>query len=140
MDATPEKSRLTAGQLAGITARPARPHRKAGRPRGRIWSADEFDRSRGRIAVADRSAEWKRRAMRHLIRQSGAVEHYAGSRMIGYRMPRGDISCLKLRFSNEAAAMKNLEDCMSLSDVDRRRERRAYRCPECKGWHLTSLE
>ncbi len=108
--------------------------------RGRVWSADEFERSRGRIAVSRRSAKWKRRALKQLVRESGAVEHYAGNRMIGYRLPRGDVSCLKLRFSTELAASRNLDDCLSLSSVERRNERRAYRCPECKGWHLTSIE
>lgn len=43
----------------------------------------------------------------------------------------------KLRFRDRIGAMMALADC-ARKDAAKRREVRAYRCPLCRGWHLTS--
>lgn len=43
----------------------------------------------------------------------------------------------KARYRDELDAMIALAN-MSSDDRAKRREQRAYRCPSCRGWHLTS--
>lgn len=47
------------------------------------------------------------------------------------------MKCRKIRYRDRLGAL------MALASTQRarssgREERRAYRCPDCKGWHLTS--
>lgn len=46
----------------------------------------------------------------------------------------------KVRFFDHKDAIKALHVIMGKPDheSDKRRERRSYECPFCKGWHLTS--
>lgn len=47
--------------------------------------------------------------------------------------------CSKVRFNSRRGAEAALEDIWSRpGEVGRKREIRCYRCPDCKGWHLTS--
>lgn len=49
----------------------------------------------------------------------------------------------KARFANEAAALQSLELRRREAhgaNGHRRQERRAYKCWQCQGWHLTSQE
>lgn len=49
--------------------------------------------------------------------------------------------CPKVRYRDELAAKIALASTSAAADRrndEKRRERRAYRCPRCKGWHLTS--
>ena len=41
----------------------------------------------------------------------------------------------KQRYRDRIAALLALTE---LPDTPKRREQRAYRCPHCRGWHLTS--
>lgn len=43
----------------------------------------------------------------------------------------------KRRFRDRVAALLALAE-IARADGERREEVRAYRCPECRGWHLTS--
>lgn len=43
----------------------------------------------------------------------------------------------KQRFRDELSAKMALAN-IGRQDRDQAREQRAYRCPSCKGWHLTS--
>lgn len=45
------------------------------------------------------------------------------------------MSCRKVRYRNELDARVALA---LMPDKVKRREVRAYRCPDCKRWHLTS--
>lgn len=57
----------------------------------------------------------------------------------GLAQPRGPAvtapsRCTKRCFRSRAKAARELRHCRN----GRRRERRAYQCPLCSGWHLTS--
>jgi hypothetical protein len=48
------------------------------------------------------------------------------------------VTCSKIRYRDRIAALLALA---STGRADQRREKnevRAYRCPDCRGWHLTS--
>lgn len=47
----------------------------------------------------------------------------------------------KLRFRDKKSALEVLHAAVAaaaLNPGSRRREQRAYKCPHCRGWHLTS--
>lgn len=49
--------------------------------------------------------------------------------------------CPKVRYRDELAAKIALASTAAQANRrsdEKRQERRAYRCPRCKGWHLTS--
>lgn len=48
--------------------------------------------------------------------------------------------CTKRRYRDRIAALLALASTQSTTGATRRAkdERRIYRCPDCKGWHLTS--
>ena len=49
--------------------------------------------------------------------------------------------CGKKRFRDEIAAKLALSSIGRKTHERREKtERRAYRCPKCRGWHLTSME
>ena len=50
--------------------------------------------------------------------------------------------CRKVRFRDKVAALIALSraDLKAKRGNTNRRETRAYRCPHCAGWHLTSKE
>lgn len=48
------------------------------------------------------------------------------------------MTCVKRRFRDEIAAKLALARIEKGADVREKAPRRAYRCPACHGWHLTS--
>lgn len=50
--------------------------------------------------------------------------------------PVGTCRTGKLRYRDRIAALLTLDRLDNLDPA--RREKRAYRCPLCRGWHLTS--
>jgi hypothetical protein len=49
------------------------------------------------------------------------------------------MTCRKRRYRDRIAAQLALSTIQTKDKTDRdKTERRAYRCPTCKGWHLTS--
>ena len=49
--------------------------------------------------------------------------------------------CGKIRYRDRLAAKLALARIMRRDDASRpKSERRPYRCPACRGWHLTSEE
>lgn len=100
-------------------------------------TAQEFARRRGRIFLARRSSRWLRRALKNLELEAGAKPVRYSGRLIGHQMPCGQFLCVKRRYKTEALALDALETCKS-APLEYRRERRAYQCDRCGGWHLTS--
>lgn len=47
------------------------------------------------------------------------------------------MKCVKTRFRDEVGAKIALSQ-IAVSDKAKRREVRVYKCPKCRGWHLTS--
>jgi hypothetical protein len=50
------------------------------------------------------------------------------------------MSCSKIRYRDRVAALLALASTARNEQRREKNERRAYRCPKCKGWHLTSWE
>ena len=49
--------------------------------------------------------------------------------------------CTKVRYRDKGSALLALDTVQrKFDDEDVKVEKRAYRCPLCKGWHLTSTE
>lgn len=49
------------------------------------------------------------------------------------------MGCSKVRYRDRIAALLALASAQSKASSGRpKHERRAYYCPKCKGWHLTS--
>jgi hypothetical protein len=46
--------------------------------------------------------------------------------------------CKKLRYRDQLGALIALSSAESKKAKGRRNEQRVYRCPDCKGWHLSS--
>jgi hypothetical protein len=46
--------------------------------------------------------------------------------------------CRKIRYRDEVAALLALESTGRRAHKREKEEKRAYRCPRCKGWHLTA--
>ena len=50
------------------------------------------------------------------------------------------MKCKKRKYKDKIAAMFALSQCRSQTAIGNRQERRAYLCPVCGKWHLTSLK
>jgi hypothetical protein len=51
------------------------------------------------------------------------------------------VTCTKVRYRDRIAALLALASTASKKHTAREKtEKRVYRCPRCKGWHLTSQE
>lgn len=48
------------------------------------------------------------------------------------------MTCSKIRYRDRIGALLALSSASRKHDGAAKTERRAYRCPRCKGWHLTS--
>jgi hypothetical protein len=98
----------------------------------------EFAKRRSKIEYAQRkSRTWKHRAMQKLIREASAVVVMSAGRVIGWQMQNGQIVCFKQRYRNEDQAALNLAMIRASSCRDVLPQR-AYYCPTCNGWHLSS--
>ena len=52
-----------------------------------------------------------------------------------------DVTCAKFRYRDEIAAKVALARAQRKDGSKRpKTEKRAYKCPKCRGWHLTSKE
>ena len=49
------------------------------------------------------------------------------------------MTCAKVRYRDRIAAVLALESTRR-GGKPKRAEQRAYRCPACRGWHLTSMK
>lgn len=103
--------------------------------------AGAFVRKRALILrrAGDRAA-FARRAIDKLAREFGAVPAMDGRRAIGWLMPDGSIACDKLRYREEVDARLELLRIAKHSGHRAHVPVRAYACPWCHGWHLTSRE
>lgn len=101
-------------------------------------TAAEFARQRARIERhANGRRKYHERAMRHLVRDAGAALVIMDRKIVGYRLPNGQLVCVKERFYSEHQAQKALQRIEARQQVGRVPVR-AYACDHCGGWHLTS--
>lgn len=100
--------------------------------------ASEFARKRAKIErrAASRPA-FLRKAMAHLVHEAGAFVVVVRGQLVGWRMRDGGMVCIKRRFRDDDAAHAEL-DRIARDANHRHIPVRAYECPHCRGWHLTS--
>ncbi|WP_181428807.1 hypothetical protein [Modestobacter versicolor] len=48
--------------------------------------------------------------------------------------------CTKRRYRDEAVAQLALARIQTVGEAREKTPQRVYRCPRCRGWHLTSRE
>lgn len=102
-------------------------------------NAGKFDRERLRIEAKckGRGKRWRKKAMQHLVEDSGAEVVSTGKRIIGYKLPDGTTACQKRRFATEDDALDVLRQ-IAAEPEPRKKPIRAYPCFVCCGWHFTS--
>lgn len=98
----------------------------------------EFMKHRGRIERKYQNESQRRTAIRHLVREAGAAVVIMGGKMTGWRLKDGTIVCVKRRHKDEAGAQEEMARAHSSNWNGHRVPTRAYKCPHCHGWHLTS--
>lgn len=104
-------------------------------------TAAEFLRKRAIIehaSGATRKHAWRVKALAKLVREARAVVVVSAHRVIGYQLPNGQVACLKHRFKNDIDANDSLAQIQAELDGRDMKPQRAYPCPHCHGWHLTS--
>lgn len=100
--------------------------------------ASTFQRERRKIERQARGkASRERRALRQLVQRVGAAAVIEGNRIIGYRMRDGSVACSKVRYRDDLAAQLDLARIRALPTAGHK-PIRAYHCPWCHGFHLTS--
>lgn len=82
----------------------------------------------------------RKRELEHLVRDARCILIVRERRIVGYRLPCGEIVCVKERYSTEAEAQKMMQQINVTNHNDHRVPHRAYQCPACRGWHLTSQQ
>jgi hypothetical protein len=100
-------------------------------------NALQFSRQRTRILRSQRPAGWQDRAMRKLIEQARAIPLVSAHSIIGWRLPTMEVVCAKRRYPDHERAVSDMLAIQAEYGKDGR-PRRAYQCPFCDGWHLTS--
>lgn len=103
-------------------------------------TATEFARRRGRIehASSGNSHAWRVKAMRALVNQAKAVLIHADGKVIGYQLPNGQVVCMKQRYRDQGTAETYLAMIARCDGNNQKKPQRAYACPYCHGFHLTS--
>lgn len=99
-------------------------------------NAGEFAKRRARIEIANRGKGYAARAFDSLVRQAKAAIAIAGGKVVGWRLPNGQMVCKKRRYPGAEiaeGALADIHDCPRGKYVPVR----VYECPYCKGWHLT---
>lgn len=98
------------------------------------------------LAVSGRATEPLKGKPVQNTSQARATVHHRQSRRCSHRYPRCPITG-KIRLGERKDARLVLEYVRRCAQADvargvvsRRRECRSYRCPHCRGWHLTSQE
>lgn len=78
------------------------------------------------------------RALAHLISDARAALVVMHRKVVGYRLPNGEMVCIKVRYSSEQRAHDDIARIQADNLDGHRAPQRAYWCVHCRGWHLTS--
>ncbi len=78
------------------------------------------------------------RELAALVRDAKAVLVVMDRKVVGYRLPNGEMVCVKRRYRTEADAWLDIERIQAANFADTRVPQRAYWCAHCRGWHATS--
>jgi hypothetical protein len=101
-------------------------------------NASEFARKRSQIERRAQGREsFRRKAMGHLVRESGAEPVMANGRLLGWRLPCGSVVCVKQRYRDAIGAENELARIRRFNSGGHIPVR-VYRCEWCHGFHLTS--
>lgn len=102
-------------------------------------NATEFARRRGRIEhQPGKSHSWRVRALRGLVNDARAILMHADGKVVGYQLPNGQTVCMKQRYRDEERALAYLAMITRCDGNTQKKPQRAYPCPICHGYHLTS--
>jgi hypothetical protein len=106
-------------------------------------NASELARRLARIRC-DQGDEYRRRgkafvrnATRAVVKRARAALIIPHGRQVGHRVPSGGVVCEKERYRTQQAADAELNR-IQVHAANQYKPERAYRCPWCGGWHLTS--
>lgn len=104
-------------------------------------NAGQFAKQRAKIErrAAGRTA-FVRKAMEHLVRDAGAVVIAIRGHVVAWKMPDGGVVCVKRRYSTGVVAVADLYHIKRRARDIGHIPVRAYACPWCLGWHLTSQQ
>jgi hypothetical protein len=101
-------------------------------------NAGQFARRLARIDHQHgRSRDYRRKAFKSLLRESGAAIIIIEGKVTGWRMTNGQVVCKKRRYHSEEAALEYL-GAAHANPMTKKLPCRHYACPFCGGWHLTS--
>lgn len=102
-------------------------------------NAAEFSRRRARI-VFEFHGRGKRynRQLAHLIQDAHAVLVVMERKVVGYRLPNGEMVCIKMRYRTATEATEDIERIQASNVNGGRVPIRAYACQHCQGFHTTS--
>lgn len=101
-------------------------------------NAAEFARKRARIARSGAPSKKRQRGLAHLLREAKAALVIHDRKVIGYRLPNGEMVCIKERYRTEHDATVHMERIQAANRDGQRVPQRVYACANCHGWHLTS--
>lgn len=98
----------------------------------------EFSRKRALIDQRLKYARQRTRAMARLVHEANASLIVVNGKVAGYRLPGGEVVCMKRRYKSKPQAELELQLMHACNNDQHRVPVRAYPCDLCKGWHLTS--
>jgi hypothetical protein len=102
-------------------------------------NAAEFARRRARIEreCHGRGKKYQRR-IAHLVNDARAALVVMAHKIVGYRLPNGEMVCIKTRYRNWDEATEDVMRIQAANDPGARVPIRAYACVHCHGFHTTS--
>lgn len=101
--------------------------------------AAEFARRRSSIEHdATHGNAWRKRAMARLASEAGAIGVLFGRQVVGWKLPGGEIVCIKQRYKNEERAEAYLRMIAATSGQGVK-PIRAYACAYCHGLSLIHI-
>lgn len=102
-------------------------------------NASEFARQRARLTREYHGRGRKyNRALAHLVRDARAALVVMDRKVVGYRLPTGEMVCVKHRYRSEDEATRAMQRIQEEAPEGQRVPLRVYPCPHCRGFHTTS--
>lgn len=102
-------------------------------------NATQFARQRALIEREHHGCGRKyKRALAHLVRDARAALVVHSRKIVGYRLPNGEMVCIKQRYRDEATAHAEMTRIQDANINGGRVPQRVYYCANCGGFHLTS--
>ena len=101
-------------------------------------NAAKFARMRAQIQRRSHGHRQRTRALAHLVRDARAALVVIDRKVVGYRLPNGEMVCIKHRYRTEQQAIADMYRIQAGNINGGRVPQRAYYCVHCSGFHLTS--